>query len=176
MKFSLACSTPPRDAPSVGLMQPWRFILIRDAGVRQNVYEIFKRAYEAASSIYEDEQKALYNSLKLSGILEAPVNLCVICDSNSKRGHGLGRQTMPETAVYSTVCAIENLWLAARAEGVGVCWVSIFRGIAGVAGDSSRDGTGWVFVFGLCVAVRHPVGIVAQRLGKACRSGEFYTF
>lgn len=114
-------------APSVGLMQPWRFILIRDAGVRQGVYEIFKRANEAASSIYQDEQKVLYSTLKLSGILEAPVNLCVICDSNSKRGHGLGRQTMPETAVYSTVCAIENLWLAARAEGVGVCWVSIFQ-------------------------------------------------
>src|SRR5512136_2508273 len=61
-------------APSVGLMQPWRFILIQDAGVRQGVCEIFKRANEAASSIYQDEQKALYSSLKLSGILEAPVN------------------------------------------------------------------------------------------------------
>jgi 5,6-dimethylbenzimidazole synthase len=70
-------------APSVGMMQPWRFILIRDALVRQNVYELFQQANEAASSIYEDKQKALYMSLKLAGILEAPVNLCVTCDTTS---------------------------------------------------------------------------------------------
>ncbi|GET42365.1 5,6-dimethylbenzimidazole synthase [Microseira wollei] len=114
-------------APSVGMMQPWRFILIRDAGVRQSVYELFQQANEAASSIYEDKQKALYMSLKLAGILETPVNLCVTCDITSQRGRGLGRQTMPETAIYSTVCAIQNLWLAARAEGIGVGWVSIFE-------------------------------------------------
>lgn len=113
-------------APSVGMMQPWRFILIRDAGVRQNVYELFKQANEAASSIYDDKEQALYVSLKLAGILDAPVNLCVTCDVTSKRGRGLGRQTMPETAAYSTVCAIQNLCLAARAEGIGVGWVSIF--------------------------------------------------
>jgi 5,6-dimethylbenzimidazole synthase len=63
--------------------------------------------------------------MKLEGILEAPQNLCIVCDSQNSQGHQLGRQTMPETAVYSAVCAVQNLWLAARAEGIGVGWVSI---------------------------------------------------
>jgi 5,6-dimethylbenzimidazole synthase len=67
----------------------------------------------------------MYRDLKLEGILEAPQNLCIVCDPGSERGHRLGRQTMPETAIYSTVCAVQNLWLAGRAEGVGVGWVSI---------------------------------------------------
>src|SRR5204862_5044301 len=67
----------------------------------------------------------MYDTLKLAGILEAPVSLCVTCDEAPARGHGLGRQTMRETALYSTVCAVQNLWLAARAEGIGVGWVSI---------------------------------------------------
>ena len=67
----------------------------------------------------------MYETLKLAGIREAPINLCVTCDEATVRGHGLGRQTMKETALYSTVCAVQNLWLAARAEGVGVGWVSI---------------------------------------------------
>jgi 5,6-dimethylbenzimidazole synthase len=74
---------------------------------------------------YTGEQRERYATLKLEGILEAPQNLCVVCDPTSSRGHRLGRHTMPETAVYSTVCAIQNLWLAARTEGVGVGWVSI---------------------------------------------------
>jgi 5,6-dimethylbenzimidazole synthase len=113
-------------APSVGLMQPWEFIVIRDVSVRRKVHEAFNRAREAASRIYQDdEQRARYLNLKLAGILEAPVNMCVLCDPTTGRGHGLGRQTMPETPFYSTVCAIQNLWLAARAEGIGVGWVSI---------------------------------------------------
>jgi len=115
-------------APSVGMMQPWEFILIRDIKVRQKVHEAFDRAREAAAQIYpNDERRALYLSLKLAGILDAPVNMCVVCDPSCDRGHGLGRQTMPETPMYSTVCAIQNLWLAARAEGIGVGWVSIFE-------------------------------------------------
>ncbi len=112
-------------APSVGLMQPWSFIIIRDRQVRQTVYEIFDRASRAAAQIYTDDRRGLYETLKLAGILEAPINLCVACDEATVRGHGLGRQTMRETALYSTVCAVQNLWLAARAEGVGVGWVSI---------------------------------------------------
>ena len=112
-------------APSVGLMQPWGFIVIRDRQVRQIVYEIFDRASRAAARIYTDDRRVLYDTLKLEGICEAPINLCVTCDEATVRGHGLGRQTMRETAVYSTVCAVQNLWLAARAEGVGVGWVSI---------------------------------------------------
>jgi 5,6-dimethylbenzimidazole synthase len=112
-------------APSVGLMQPWRFIVIRHRQVRQTVYEIFDRASRAAAQIYTDDRRAMYDTLKLAGILQAPINLCVTCDEATARGHGLGRQTMRETGVYSTVCAVQNLWLAARAEGVGVGWVSI---------------------------------------------------
>jgi 5,6-dimethylbenzimidazole synthase len=113
-------------APSVGFMQPWRFILIRNRNVRQTIHEIFDRARRTAAQIYTDDRRAMYDGLKLAGIIEAPVNLCVVCDEATVRGHGLGRQTIPETALYSTVCAVQNLWLAARAEGVGVGWVSIF--------------------------------------------------
>jgi 5,6-dimethylbenzimidazole synthase len=112
-------------APSVGLMQPWRFIVVRDITVRQAVHKIFLDANQEALSDYEGEQKQNYAGMKLEGILEAPQNLCVVCDSQSNQGHQLGRRTMPETAVYSAVCAVQNLWLAARAEGIGVGWVSI---------------------------------------------------
>lgn len=112
-------------APSVGLMQPSRFLVVRDAAVRKAVRGIFERANAEAAASYEGERREQYAGLKLEGILEAPQNLCILCDSGSERGHGLGRQTMPEAAIHSTVCAIQNLWLAARAEGVGVGWVSI---------------------------------------------------
>ena len=113
------------NAPSVGLMQPSRFILIRSLEVRRKVHAIFQEANQKAVEGYEGARQEQYAGLKLEGILEAPQNLCIVCDPGSERGHGLGRQTMPETALYSTVCAIQNLWLAARAEGVGVGWVSI---------------------------------------------------
>jgi len=112
-------------APSVGFMQPSRFIVIRNAATRQAVYDIFKDANAQARALYEGDRKEQYDSLKLEGILEAPQNICVVCDTDSQRGHGLGRLSMPETAAYSTVCAVQNLWLAARAEGIGVGWVSI---------------------------------------------------
>jgi len=112
-------------APSVGLMQPWRFILIRAMEVRKVVHDIFLRANRAALDSYEGERAKKYVNLKLEGILEAPQNLCIVCDPESKRGYRLGRHSMPETAVYSAVCAVQNLWLAARAEGIGVGWVSI---------------------------------------------------
>lgn len=112
-------------APSVGLMQPSRFIVIRNLDIRRAVYEIFQNANAEARAVYDGEKKEQYDALKLEGILDAPQNICIACDTQNQRGHGLGRQTMPETAAYSTVCAVQNLWLAARAEGVGVGWVSI---------------------------------------------------
>jgi 5,6-dimethylbenzimidazole synthase len=112
-------------APSVGLMQPWRFIVIRDIRVRRAIHDIFLDANQQALAGYEGELRQSYASMKLEGILEAPQNLCVVCDSQSSQGHQLGRRTMPETALYSAVCAVQNLWLAARAEGIGVGWVSI---------------------------------------------------
>jgi 5,6-dimethylbenzimidazole synthase len=113
------------NAPSVGLMQPWRFIVVRDIAVRQKVHEIFLEANEQALAGYEGERQQNYAGMKLEGILEAPQNLCIVCDSQSNQGRQLGRRTMPETAIYSAVCAVQNLWLAARAEGIGVGWVSI---------------------------------------------------
>jgi len=115
------------NAPSVGLMQPWRFIVIRDFAVRQAIHEIFLDANQLALNSYEGNQQQSYAGMKLEGILEAPQNLCIVCDSQNSQGHQLGRRTMPETALYSAVCAIQNLWLAARAEGVGVGWVSILE-------------------------------------------------
>jgi len=112
-------------APSVGLMQPTRFIVVRDRAIRNAVHDIFEEANAKAAATYAGVQRERYGALKLEGILEAPQNLCIVCDTGSERGHKLGRHTMPETAAYSTVCAIQNLWLAARAEGVGVGWVSI---------------------------------------------------
>jgi 5,6-dimethylbenzimidazole synthase len=112
-------------APSVGLMQPSRFIVVRSLGLRTQIHAAFCEANAVASAIYAGERREQYAALKLEGILEAPQNLCIVCDPQSEQGHGLGRQSIPETAVYSTVCAVQNLWLAARAEGVGVGWVSI---------------------------------------------------
>ena len=113
------------NAPSVGLMQPSRFIVICDLAIRKAVHGIFEQANTDAAATYTGKQREQYAALKLEGILEAPQNLCIVCDTQNERGHKLGRHTMPETATYSTVCAIQNLWLAARAEGVGVGWVSI---------------------------------------------------
>ena len=112
-------------APSVGFMQPWRFIVVRDQTLRTAVHDSFERANREAAASYDEDRKQLYSRLKLEGLLEAPQHLCVVCDEGSERGHRLGRHSMPETSVYSVVCAIQNLWLAARTEGIGVGWVSI---------------------------------------------------
>jgi 5,6-dimethylbenzimidazole synthase len=118
----LACA---HQAPSVGLMQPWRFIVIQSRAIRERIFESFQDASSQEHKTYSGERAELYSRLTLQGILSAPLNLCVVCDCESSRGHFLGRHTMPEMALYSTVCAIQNLWLAARAEGVGLGWVSI---------------------------------------------------
>jgi 5,6-dimethylbenzimidazole synthase len=115
------------NAPSVGLMQPWRFIVVRDIAVRRAVHDIFLQANQQAAASYSGTLQQSYTGMKLEGILEAPQNLCIVCDSQNSQGHQLGRRTMPETAVYSAVCAVQNLWLAARAEGIGVGWVSILE-------------------------------------------------
>lgn len=114
-------------APSVGLSQPWRFILVEDPARRQAVIDEFCRANEAAAAIYDDERARLYRGLKLAGLREAPVHLLVAVETEPETGHGLGRQTQPVTLRDSAVCAIQNLWLTARAKGVGVGWVSILE-------------------------------------------------
>lgn len=117
-------------APSVGFMQPWRFIVVRNECLRTAVHGIFERANADARARYQRDRQKLYSRLKLEGLLEAPQHLCVLCDEEGERGHYLGRNSMPETSTYSVVCAIQNLWLAARTEGIGVGWVSILDPMA----------------------------------------------
>jgi len=111
--------------PSVGFMQPWDFIVIRDHAVREAVHGCFLEANRRAADLYTGPRRALYDSLKLEGIRETPVNICVTCDRRRPKGAALGRQTDAATDLYSTACAVQNLWLAARAESLGVGWVSI---------------------------------------------------
>jgi len=113
-------------APSVGLSQPWRFVKVKSVERRRAVWENFAKANEQALQGYEGEQKKNYMGLKLAGLKEAPVHLAVFSDESTATGSGLGRQTMPETLRYSVVAAVQTMWLAARAEGLGMGWVSIF--------------------------------------------------
>ena len=112
--------------PSVGFTQPGDFILIKDSQVREKAKALFERERQAASCFYDEPRRSQYLSLKLEGIMEAPVSVCVTCDY-TRADEVLGRNAIPETDVYSTCCAIQNLWLAARCEGIGVGWVSILR-------------------------------------------------
>lgn len=112
-------------AGSVGFMQPWNFIVIDDLEIKERIVKNFSEANEEASRHYSDERKELYSSLKLEGIREAPINICITCDRERSGPHVLGRDSVPDTDIFSTCCAVQNLWLAARAEGLGVGWVSI---------------------------------------------------
>ncbi|CAL78608.1 Putative Cob(II)yrinic acid a,c-diamide reductase, bluB [Bradyrhizobium sp. ORS 278] len=117
-------------APSVGFCQPWRYVLVESAARRAAVIENFKSANEAALAGYDGERRALYARLKLEGLTQAPVHLVVCADEGAATGHRLGRATMPETLRYSVVAAVQTFWLAARAEGLGVGWVSILDPLA----------------------------------------------
>jgi 5,6-dimethylbenzimidazole synthase len=112
-------------APSVGLSQPWRFVHVDSPGRRQAVVESFTDANQRALAGYVGEKHAIYARLKLEGLKEAPVQLAVFSDDATHSGSGLGQQTMPETLHYSVVAAIQTLWLGARADGIGMGWVSI---------------------------------------------------
>jgi nicotinate-nucleotide--dimethylbenzimidazole phosphoribosyltransferase len=113
-------------AGSVGFMQPWDFLAIEGAETRTAVRALFERERQAAACFYDEPRRSDYLALKLEGIVEAPLNVCVTCDP-TRGGEVLGRNSIPETDVYSTCCAVQNLWLAARAEGIGVGWVSILK-------------------------------------------------
>jgi nicotinate-nucleotide--dimethylbenzimidazole phosphoribosyltransferase len=112
-------------AGSVGYMQPWDFIVIRSPERKAELYELFRRANDRAASRFEEARGETYRALKLQGILDAPLSICVTCDTLRGGEHILGRDTIPETDRYSTCLAVQNLWLAARAEGIGVGWMSI---------------------------------------------------
>lgn len=112
-------------APSVGLSQPWRWVLVESAGTRARVRSNFAATNADALTRYDGDRRDAYAALKLAGLDTAPVHLAVFCDDETGRGHGLGAVTMPEMRRYSCVCAVYQLWLAARVEGLGLGWVSI---------------------------------------------------
>jgi 5,6-dimethylbenzimidazole synthase len=112
-------------SPSVGLSQPWRFVLVDDPTRRRAVLDNFKACNASGLKAYSNELAARYARLKLAGLEEAPCHIAVFADRRTPLGHGLGQQTMPETAEYSAVAAVCTMWLAARAEGIGMGWISI---------------------------------------------------
>ena len=112
-------------SPSVGLSQPWRFVTVDDPDRRRRVVEDFRARNAEALQAYDSDRSRLYAGLKLAGLAEAPCQLAVFADRATTLGSGLGRRTMPEMAEYSAVAAVCTMWLAARAEGVGMGWVSI---------------------------------------------------
>lgn len=114
-------------APSVGYMQPWSFVLIRDAIVKERIHAAFSAANAEALQMFEGQQREIYRELKLEGIREAPVNILVTCDRDRGGPVVIGRTHIKAMDIYSTVCAVQNLWLAARSEGLGIGWVSIFH-------------------------------------------------
>lgn len=136
-------------SPSVGHSQPARWLRVTDPAQRQAVQASFARCNAAALAAYEGERARLYASLKLAGLKEAPEQIAVFCDHDTRRGHGLGRQTMPEMLDYSVVAAITQLWLAARLRGVGLGWVSILEPAAVTAALGVPPG--WKLIGYLCL-------------------------
>ena len=112
-------------APSVGLSEPWRILRVDSAPARDACLANFRDCNAQALKGFDGDRAATYSRLKLSGMAEAPVHLAVFCDDATPKGTGLGAATMPETRAYSVVGAITHLWLALRAEGLGLGWVSI---------------------------------------------------
>ena len=112
-------------APSVGFSQPWDFIVITDRGRRQRIKALAQRQSAAYAARLPAARARAFSQLKIESILDAPVYIVVTCKAPGRR-HTLGRHVQPQTAPYSTVLAVANMWLAARAEGIGVGWVSFF--------------------------------------------------
>jgi len=136
-------------SPSVGNCQPTRFVRVDDPVRRAAVQANFEAANRQALGAYAGERAALYARLKLAGLAEAPVHLAVFCDETTGEGHGLGARTMPETRRYSAVCALYTFWLAARAYGLGVGWVSILEPAS--LAETLDVPPDWAFIAYLCV-------------------------
>jgi len=113
--------------PSVGFMQPWDFVVVRDPAVKGRVKAAFEVANREAAGMFDGERREIYQTLKLEGITEAPVGICITCNRTRTGPVVIGRTANPEMDLYSSVCAVQNLWLAARAENLGVGWVSIIH-------------------------------------------------
>ena len=136
-------------APSVGNCQPTRFVRVDEEARRAAIRSNFEGANRAALAAYAGERAALYARLKLAGLRDAPIQIAVFCDEATEQGHGLGARTMPEARRYSTVCALHTFWLAARARGLGVGWVSILD--PATIAESLDVPPAWTFIAYLCV-------------------------
>ena len=112
-------------APSVGFSQPWNFILVKNIETREKIKESFENEKARSSKMIEDPRRSKYLSYKLEGILESSINVCVTYDPTKSGPFVIGRTSIPETGTFSVCCAVQNMWLAARTEGIGVGWVSI---------------------------------------------------
>jgi 5,6-dimethylbenzimidazole synthase len=112
--------TAAHHAPSVGFSQPWDFVIVRDRAVRGQIKDAFLAAHQKAAEMFEGERRAQYQRFKLEGIMEAPMGICVTCDRRRNGPVVIGRTAIPEMDLYSAVCAVQNLWLAARAENLGM--------------------------------------------------------
>ena len=112
-------------APSVGFSQPWNFILVKNIETRKKIKESFEKEKARSSSLVEEPRRSKYLSYKLEGILESAINVCVTYDPTKTGSFVIGRTSIPETGIFSVCCAVQNMWLAARTEGIGVGWVSI---------------------------------------------------
>jgi 5,6-dimethylbenzimidazole synthase len=136
-------------APSVGLSQPWRFVVVDEPERRRAIIRNFETSNADALASYEAGRALSYAGLKLAGLREAPVHLAVFADRGTDQGHGLGRRTMPEMIEYSAVLAVHTLWLAARAEGIGLGWVSILDPVE--VAQSLSIPAEWRFIAYLCL-------------------------
>jgi 5,6-dimethylbenzimidazole synthase len=119
--------TAAHHAPSVGFMQPWDFIVVKNIDTKKKIKKAFASAHAEAANMFDEEKRKKYKSFKLEGIIEAPIGICVTCDRTRNGPVVVGRTAIPEMDLYSSVCAVQNLWLAARAENLGVGWVSIIH-------------------------------------------------
>jgi 5,6-dimethylbenzimidazole synthase len=136
-------------APSVGLSQPWRFVSVDEPARRAAIRANFVRCNHAALTGQDAEHAGRYARLKLAGLDEAPCHLAVFAEPEPEQGHGLGRRTMPQTTAYSAVMAVHTLWLAARAAGLGLGWVSILD--PATVAEALDVPARWVFVGYFCL-------------------------
>jgi 5,6-dimethylbenzimidazole synthase len=114
-------------APSVGFMQPWNFILVSSTEMKERLAWAAEKEQKALAIHYEEDRAARFLSLKVEGIKQAPLTICVTCDPTRGGSHVLGRNSIPETDILSVACAIQNMWLATCAEGLAMGWVSFYK-------------------------------------------------
>jgi 5,6-dimethylbenzimidazole synthase len=163
--LQLACLSP-----SVGLSQPWRFVIVRSSDRRNAIRECFEICNAKALLDQNGDRASLYARLKLAGLDDAPCHIAVFADRSTTQGHGLGRLTMPEMIEYSAVLAVHTLWLAARAEGIGMGWLSILQ--PSRVAEILDVSTEWAFIGYLCLGYpvdEHDTPLLEQQGWEARR-------